>query len=192
MLLLNTHFCLSLNVGCVPSKAIIHSANLAHKLKGDTQHLAEAGITLDPSNVQVDFAKVMERVRKVRADISYHDSAERYTKELGVEVYIGRGKFTSDKTVVVNGQTLTFRKAVIATGGYPTLISMPGLKELYDQATDVGSTDWNTRPIIMTNETFFNLTKQPTNMVVIGAGVVGMEVRNLLYTLLHHTAMLIL
>lgn len=163
-----------LNVGCVPSKAIIHSANLAHTLKGDMQYLNDAGITLDPKSVQVDFSKVMERVRKVRCEISHHDSAERFTKELGVEVFIGRGRFLSEKTVEVNGQVLTFRKAVIATGGYPTLIPMPGLKELFQKATDIDS-DWNTRPIIMTNETVFNLTRQPTNMVVIGAGVIGME-----------------
>lgn len=145
-------------------------------MKLDTRRLADAGIELDPAAVKVDFAKVMERVRKVRSDISHHDSAERYTKELGVEVYIGRAKFASERTVEVNGQTLTFRKAAIATGGYPTLIPMPGLKELYEKATDISHADWTTRPVVMTNETVFNLTLQPRNLVVIGAGVIGLEV----------------
>lgn len=79
-----------LNVGCVPSKAILHAANLCHTVRGDLQRLEEAGITVDPTAVKVDFEKVMERVRKIRAEISHHDSAERYSKELGVEVYIGR------------------------------------------------------------------------------------------------------
>lgn len=79
-----------LNVGCVPSKTIIHSANLAHTIKGDLKRNEEAGIYVDPSAVRVDFEKVMERVRKIRANISHHDSAERYSQELGVEVFIGR------------------------------------------------------------------------------------------------------
>jgi pyruvate/2-oxoglutarate dehydrogenase complex dihydrolipoamide dehydrogenase (E3) component len=166
----------SLNVGCVPSKAIIHSANLAHTLRGDMEKLEAAGLSIEggAAAVKVDFAKVMERIRKVRADISHHDSAERYTKELGVDVFIGRGKFTSDKTIEVNGRTLTFKRAVVATGGYPTLIPMPGLKELHAEATSIKNAD-KPRPVVMTNETIFNLTSQPKNMIVIGAGVIGLE-----------------
>ena len=164
-----------LNVGCVPSKALIHSANLAHTLCGES-HLEEAGLSIKggPTSVEVDFEKVMERVRSVRAEISHHDSAERYTKELGVDVFIGRGKFTSDKTVEVNGRTLTFKRAVIATGGYPTLIPMEGIKELHDEAVSIKDPPMP-RPAVMTNETFFNLTSQPKNMVCIGAGVIGLE-----------------
>eukprot|EP00536_Pseudo-nitzschia_multiseries_P002632 jgi/Psemu1/317943/estExt_fgenesh1_pm.C_350017 len=146
-----------LNVGCVPSKAIIHSANMAHSVKGDIKRLEEAGIYVDPSAVRVDFEKVMERVRKVRAQISHHDSAERYTG-LGVEVYIGRAVFASERSVVVNGRTLNFKKAVIATGGYPTLVPMEGLKELHEKSfsTDPGE-------------------PKPIRMGVIGPGVIGME-----------------
>jgi len=165
---------ISLNVGCVPSKAIIHSANMAHQVRGDVVRMREAGIMVDPTSVQVDFDKVMERVRKIRAQISHHDSATRYSKELGVEVFIGRGKFTSEKSVVVNGRTLYFKRAIIATGGYATLIPMEGLKELHQKATSPKEPEED-RPAVMTNETFFNLTKQPTHMVVIGAGVIGME-----------------
>jgi len=168
----------SLNVGCVPSKAIIHSANMAHQLRNDVARMQEAGIFVDPSAVKVDFDKVMERVRKIRAEISHHDSATRYSKELGVDLFIGRGKFTSERTVVVNGRTLHFKRAVIATGAYPTMIPMEGLKELHDLATAWQPQERGTgepRPAVITNETFFNLTQQPTHMVVIGAGVIGME-----------------
>jgi pyruvate/2-oxoglutarate dehydrogenase complex dihydrolipoamide dehydrogenase (E3) component len=147
---------------------------MAHAVKGDIKRLEEAGVFVDPNAVKVDFGKVMERVRKIRAEISHHDSAERYSAELGVEVYIGRAKFTSEKSVIVNGRTLYFKRAVIATGGYPTLITMPGLKELHEKSTTLLPTD-EPRPIVMTNETFFNMTNQPMNMVVIGAGVIGME-----------------
>ena len=166
----------SLNVGCVPSKAIIHSANLAHQLRGDMERLNAAGIFVDPDAVKVDFDKVMERVRRIRAEISHHDSATRYSKELGVEVFIGRGKFTSPRSVIVNGRTLYFKRAIIATGAYPTLIPMTGLKELHTLASaSQAEINDDQRPAVMTNETFFNLTKQPTHLVVIGAGVIGME-----------------
>jgi len=161
-----------LNVGCVPSKAIIHSANLAHTVKGDIKRLEAAGIFVDPNAVTVDFEKVMERVRGIRAQISHHDSAERF-RNLGVEVYIGRAVFSSERSVVVNGRTLHFKKAVIATGGYPTLIQMEGLKELHEKATSTD--DAEPKPIVMTNETFFNMTKQPKRLGVIGAGVIGLE-----------------
>ena len=158
-----------------PSKAIIHSANMAHSVKGDIKRLEAAGIYLDPNKVHVNFEKVMERVRKIRAEISHHDSAERYSNVHGVEVYIGRATFASERTVVVNGRTLHFKKAVIATGGYPTLIPMRGLKELHDQSISLEVIDSNKKPIVMTNETFFNMTKQPKKLAVIGAGVIGME-----------------
>jgi pyruvate/2-oxoglutarate dehydrogenase complex dihydrolipoamide dehydrogenase (E3) component len=145
---------------------------LAHALRGDAEYLAEAGISVDPSAVKVDFEKVMERVRRLRSDISHHDSAERYSTELGVEVFIGHAKFTSEKTVEVNGKTLNFKRAVVATGGYPSLIPMPGLKGLHEKHVAPGN---DPRPQIVTNESVFNLTKRPKNMVVIGAGVIGLE-----------------
>lgn len=171
-----------LNVGCVPSKALIHSANLAHTMRGDMKALEESGITVagGADAIKVDFAKVMERVRGIRSDISHHDSAKRFAEELGVEVFFGRGKFASERTVTVNGRTLKFKKAVVATGGFPTLIPMDGLKELHqksgmwDTSSKAGN-EHSPRPCVMTNETVFNLTQQPEKMIVIGAGVIGLE-----------------
>lgn len=164
-----------LNVGCVPSKALIHAANLAHTVRGDAEALAEAGISIDggPQAVRVDFGKTMERLRRIRAEISENDSAERFTKKLGVDVFFGFAKFTSEKTVEVNGRTLEFKKAVIATGGFPALPPIPGMKELYEKAEK--AKDGDVRPAVMTNETLFNLTSLPQRLVVIGAGVIGME-----------------
>lgn len=131
--------------------------------------------------MKVNFPKVMERLRKIRSDISVNDSAERFTKQLGVEVFFGHGKFSSDRTVDVNGQTLIFRKAIIATGGYPALIPMMGLKSLYERAN---STKPDViRPLVMTNETFFNMTIQPKKLCVIGSGVIGMEMAQALQRL---------
>lgn len=75
-------------------------------------------------------------------------------------------------TVTVNGENIRFNKAVIATGGYPSLVSMLGINELFSLNKHPGDTP---RPYVMTNETFFNMTHQPKTLVVIGPGVVGIE-----------------
>jgi len=139
------------------------------------ERLNTAGISIEggAAAVKVDFERVMERLRKIRAEISHHDSAERFSKQLGVDIFIGHAKFTGNRTVEVNGRTLTFKRAAVCTGGYPSLIPMPGLKELHEKSIAL---EFDTpRPAVMTNETVFNLTSQPQNMVVIGAGVIGLE-----------------
>eukprot|EP01084_Bolivina_argentea_P298950 515273_1 len=143
-----------LNFGCVPSKALIASAKMVHRLKKS----AILGVDIE-GTVKVDFRKVMERMRKLRADISRHDSAERFSKTLEVDVYLGHGIFTSPSTVQINDKTLKFKKAVIATGGSPVLPAIPGLKEAP----------------YLTNYSIFNLTNLPPRMSVIGAGPIGLE-----------------
>lgn len=160
-----------LNVGCVPSKSLIHAATLAHTLK-DRAELSDSGVSFEGS-VKVDFVQTMRRVRRVRAQISDNDSAVRYTRKLGVDVYFGFAKFTSPTTVQVNGKTLRFKKAVIATGGYPSLPNIPGLQELHEES--LGAMDNVPHPAVMTNESFFNMTALPKRLGVIGTGVIGME-----------------
>lgn len=162
-----------LNTGCVPSKALIHSANTAHTLR-NSAHLKELGISIDGS-VNVDFSTTMKRVRAIRAEISDNDSASRFTRKLGVDVYFGYAKFTSETSVEVNGQTLNFKKAVIATGASPTIPDIPGLSDLYQRSLSSGPTDDASRTAVMTNETFFNMVKLPRRLAVIGTGVIGME-----------------
>lgn len=99
-----------LNAGCVPSKTILRSARAV----GDIRRAADLGVHVS-GPVQVDFPAVMERMRRIRADISYHDSAQRF-KGLGIDLYLGDGQFTGKDTFVVDGRPITFRKAVIATG----------------------------------------------------------------------------
>lgn len=160
-----------LNVGCVPSKTLIHAANLAHTLKNRGE-LEDAGISFE-GDVKVDFAQTMKRLRRVRAQISSNDSAERYTRKLGVDLYFGYAKFTSPSTLEVNGKTLTFRKAVVATGAYPAIPGIPGLKELHEES--LAAMDNKPHPAVMTNESFFNMTDLPKRLGVIGSGVIGME-----------------
>jgi pyruvate/2-oxoglutarate dehydrogenase complex dihydrolipoamide dehydrogenase (E3) component len=100
----------------------------------------------------------MERMRRLRSEIAPNDSAERI-KGLGVDLYLGNGRFTSSNTVDVEGQTLNFRKAVIATGARAAAPPIPGL----DQVP------------YLTNESLFSLTELPKRLGVIGAGPIGCE-----------------
>jgi len=142
-----------LNVGCVPSKALIRAARAAAEVRAAQQF----GVDI-PEKVQVDFAKVMQRMRRLRAEISPLDSAARF-RDLGVDVFFGEGRFIDNKRIEVGGQTLRFKKAVIATGGRPAEPPIPGLAEAG----------------YLTNETVFTLTELPRRLAVIGAGPIGCE-----------------
>lgn len=141
-----------LNVGCVPSKALISAARQAASIR-DAGHYG-----IQATSPNVGFAEVMERMRRLRASISPHDSAKRFS-ELGIDVFFGQGTFTSSNTVVVGDQTLHFKKAVIATGARAAELPIPGLK-------DTG---------YLTNETLFSLTELPKRLIVIGGGPIGCE-----------------
>lgn len=143
-----------LNVGCVPSKALIRAARAAHEAR-----TAGARFGIHAGEINVDFPAVMERMRKLRAGISPVDSATRYSEELGVDVFLGEGRFTSSDTVEVAGQELKFARAVIATGARAARIPIPGL--------------WESGAL--SNETVFSLTKLPKRLAVIGAGPIGCE-----------------
>jgi len=142
-----------LNVGCVPSKCIIRSSRVVTELRDAGQF----GVRV-PEGIEVDFPTVMERMRRLRARISDHDSARRF-KELGVDVFLGEGRFTSPDTAEVEGKTLKFKKAVIATGTRPVHPAIDGIAE-------VG---------FLTNETVFSLTERPRRLAVIGGGPIGCE-----------------
>ncbi|TAH17136.1 MAG: FAD-containing oxidoreductase, partial [Oscillatoriales cyanobacterium] len=100
-----------LNVGCVPSKALIRSARAV----ADIGEASKFGVSV-PNGTEIDFSAVMARLRRIRAGISDVDSVERYQHTLGVDVFLGSGRFTSNSTIEVAGQTLKFKKAVITTG----------------------------------------------------------------------------
>jgi pyruvate/2-oxoglutarate dehydrogenase complex dihydrolipoamide dehydrogenase (E3) component len=142
-----------LNVGCVPSKALIGAARAAAAVRD----AAEFGVHV-PKGVRVDFGHVMERMRRLRASIAPHDSAKRFS-ELGVDVFIGNGRFADSHTLEVEGEKLRFKKAVIATGARASAPPIPGL----------GQVEY------LTNETLFSLTDLPKRMAVIGAGPIGCE-----------------
>jgi pyruvate/2-oxoglutarate dehydrogenase complex dihydrolipoamide dehydrogenase (E3) component len=142
-----------LNVGCVPSKALLRAARAA----ADVRDAGRFGVRV-PEGVTVDFPEVMERMRRLRAGISPHDSARRF-QGLGVDVFLGEGRFTGPDTLEVAGKTLRFTRAVIATGARAAKLPIPGLAEAG----------------YLTNETVFSLTQLPRRLAVIGAGPIGCE-----------------
>ncbi|GIW40771.1 MAG: hypothetical protein KatS3mg076_1348 [Candidatus Binatia bacterium] len=141
-----------LNVGCVPSKAVIRAARAAAEAR------AAGAFGVHVRSVEADFAAVMERMRRLRARLAPHDSAERFS-ELGVHVFLGEGRFTGPSTVSVDGRTLKFARALVATGARAVGLGIPGLEEAG----------------YLTNETVFTLTELPRRLAVIGAGPIGCE-----------------
>jgi pyruvate/2-oxoglutarate dehydrogenase complex dihydrolipoamide dehydrogenase (E3) component/uncharacterized membrane protein YdjX (TVP38/TMEM64 family) len=141
-----------LNTGCVPSKALIRSA----KFMADIKKCQNLGF----KNVQVDFnfSDVMERVQRVIKTVEPHDSIERYTK-LGVECKAGEAKILSPYEVQVNGEILTTKNIIVATGARPTVPPIEGL----DQVD------------FLTSDTVWDIREKPEKLLVIGGGPIGSE-----------------
>jgi len=142
-----------LNVGCVPSKAIIRTSRLYAEMRDAGQYGAQI-----PADIRVDFAAVMERMRGIRARIGRADSVHRLAAA-GVDVFFGQARFTGTDAATVDGARLRFRKAMIATGSRPDTPSIPGLVEAG----------------YLTNENVFDLTELPRRLLVIGGGPLGCE-----------------
>jgi len=142
-----------LNVGCVPSKALVRAARAWHAAATARERFG--GPSVDG---QRDFAAAMRRMEEVRSDISAVDSAHRY-RNLGVDVFFGQARFAGPDKITVDAQDIRFRRAVIATGTRPLVPPIPGI-------ADVG---------YLTNETIFSLSEAPHRLIVIGGGPIGSE-----------------
>ncbi len=164
-----------LNTGCVPSKALIRSSRAAF----DVLRAGELGVSCERSSI--DFSKVMERMRRLRADLSAHDSLARFSRELKVDVFLGQARFAGRDSIEVDGARLRFKKAAICTGSRPAVPPVPGLAEAG----------------YLTNETVFQLTTLPKRLAVIGGGPIGCELAQAFsrmgssVTLLEHGNMLL-
>ena len=144
-----------LNTGCVPSKALIRAARAAHEARTGAVY----GLGPDPQGALPDFAAIMARMRRLRAEISRHDSARRFRDQLGVDVFLGEARFTGADGVEVAGRHLTFHRAALCTGARAALPDLPGLSAAEP----------------LTNETLFTLTALPRRLAVLGGGPVGCE-----------------
>lgn len=138
--------------GCVPSKALLASAERAHAVRTAADYGIEAG---EPS---VDFPKVMARVRSVIDAAGTRDTPE-YLESQGVEVVCAAARFLGPGRIDAGGRELRFRTALIGTGSRAAIPPVPGL---------AGSAP-------LTNETVFDLERLPERLVVLGGGPIGCE-----------------
>lgn len=141
-----------LNTGCVPSKALIRSA----RYLAQTRRAQEYGFK--SASAEFNFSEVMERVQRVVKTVEPHDSVERYTG-LGVEVIEGEAMIKSPYEVQVNGQTLTTRNIVVATGARPFVPPIPGLDQIP----------------YLTSDSLWSLRELPKRLLVLGGGPIGCE-----------------
>ncbi|WP_170442197.1 dihydrolipoyl dehydrogenase family protein [Ruegeria arenilitoris] len=141
-----------LNYGCVPSKALLASAKLAHA----QSHAAPFGVA--DHAPQVDYAAAKDHVRDVIAQIEPMDSQERF-EGFGVRVIRDWGTFLSPTQVQAGDFVITPRRVVLATGSSPLVPPIPGLDGVPFE----------------TNETIFDLRDKPDHLLIIGGGPIGME-----------------
>jgi pyruvate/2-oxoglutarate dehydrogenase complex dihydrolipoamide dehydrogenase (E3) component len=142
-----------LNFGCVPSKAVLRAARAWREAA-----TAAARFGGPATAGGGDFAAAMERMRRLRADLSPVDGAPRF-QGLGIDVFFGDGRFVAPDALEVDGRRLRFRRAVVATGARAAALPIPGLAEAG----------------YLTNETVFSLTALPRRLAVVGAGPIGCE-----------------
>lgn len=141
-----------LNYGCVPSKALLAAAHRAQASRNN------AAFGLSEEKAKVDFAKVMAHVQEVIQSIEPMDSVERFC-DLGVQVIEAKGKFLDAKTLKAGNTTIRAKRFVIATGSAAAIPAIKGLKSVP----------------YLTNETVFELRRQPKHLMIIGGGPIGAE-----------------
>lgn len=142
-----------LHCGCVPSKALIHAAGLCSLIRNSK----DFGLP-EYQWQQVDLGAVMDRVKDIIEKIQEHDSPERFCA-LGAKVLFGNPVFTDDHMVAINGQIISAKNWIIATGSSPAVPSLPGLASI---------PYW-------TNQTVFDQRRLPARLIILGGGPVGLE-----------------
>jgi len=142
-----------LHFGCVPSKTLIRTANIYHLMKNAGKY------GLPHTNLKpVDFQAIAERIQSVIGAIQEHDSKERFCK-LGARVEFGCAQFIDEHSVRLNGEMLSAKKWVIATGSSPFVPMIEGI---------------DNTPYI-TNKELFSLKSLPKSMIAIGGGPISIE-----------------
>jgi len=141
-----------LHYGCIPSKALIRSATIAHTVR----HAGHFGI--HATHADADLGAVMDRVKAVIARIQQHDDPERF-RGYGINVLFGEAAFIDSHTIKVKGKRVSGRRFVIATGSRPATPPIPGLASIP----------------YLTNETIFSERRLPERLAVVGGGPIGTE-----------------
>ena len=141
-----------LNYGCVPSKALLATASVAHAQEGN------AAMGVETGEKTIDYGTAKDFVTSVIGQIAPHDSVARFDG-LGVNVIEAFGRFISPTEVQAGDRVITARRIIIATGSSPLVPPIPGLSDAP----------------YYTNETVFDLRERPNHLLIIGGGPIGME-----------------
>ena len=141
-----------LNTGCVPSKALISTSKLAHQINNANIYAIFVNKPI------IAWSEVISRVKKIIAQIAPHDSIERYQK-LGVNVIQGKASIIDPYTVQVNGELLSTKNIVIATGAKPYVPNIAGLEQIS----------------YLTSDNLWQLKSLPKKLLIIGGGAIGCE-----------------
>ncbi|MGB3455311.1 MAG: FAD-dependent oxidoreductase [Litorimonas sp.] len=141
-----------LNTGCVPSKALIKAAKVAH----DRRHGSEYGIA--PTEPDIDFDAVKAHIQGVIDQIAPVDSVERYSG-FGVTVIQEDAQFEDERTIVSDSHIVRAKRIVVAAGSRANVIPIPGMDTV----------DY------LTNETIFQVDRLPEHLMIIGSGPIGLE-----------------
>lgn len=142
-----------LHYGCVPSKALIASARLAHRMR----RAADYGMATP--DVQVDIEAVMRRIQNIKDTIGAHESPDVF-RQMGSDVKFGGARFVDPQTLEVGGERLTGEKILIATGSHAVNPPIPGIEE-------VGT---------INHISVFHLKELPRRLIVVGGGPIGCEI----------------
>jgi pyruvate/2-oxoglutarate dehydrogenase complex dihydrolipoamide dehydrogenase (E3) component len=142
-----------LHYGCVPSKTLIKTAHVYHLMK-NSKEFGLPGVALPP----VDYREVAKRIQSVISTIQEHDSEERFCK-LGAKVEFGRATFVDEHSIRLNGETISAKNWVLATGSSPGTPPIDGL---------------DSTPYI-TNKEIWSLDHLPKSLIILGAGPIAIE-----------------
>ena len=138
--------------GCVPSKALLKAAKIAHEVRTASRF----GVTANPPIVEM--TKVRAYVRQAIQQVYQFEGPEELRKQ-GIEVIQGAGRFVDARTIVVGEQLVRSKTFLLATGARPRIPPIAGLNEV---------------PFV-TYEQIFDNDRLPRAMIVVGGGPIGME-----------------
>jgi pyruvate/2-oxoglutarate dehydrogenase complex dihydrolipoamide dehydrogenase (E3) component len=139
--------------GCVPSKALLKAASIAHQARTAAHYGIETG-----GPIRVNMSKVREYVKWAVAEVYQYETPAQLTRE-GIDVIIGEARFLDPHTVQVGGRALSADKFIIATGAQPRIPEIPGLQDVP----------------FFTYKQIFDIDQLPERLVVMGAGPIGVE-----------------
>ncbi|MCP3032427.1 FAD-dependent oxidoreductase [Halobacillus sp. A1] len=142
-----------LHYGCMPSKALIQAASEVQVASEQTE--------LTSNQYDLLFKKAMNKVSEAVADVQSHDSKQRFI-DMGVDIYEASAQFADNHTLKIGDRTITAKRIVIATGSSPAVPSIEGIEDVE----------------YLTNESIFSLKERPGHLMVIGGGIIGLELAN--------------